>query len=99
MYYAVLQEVPFFLKAFATIGAMKYFVWARARIGRGLGGGFLGRMGEARVGLRFNVNGVGAGSGGIASTCCGWLMHAQMPAKAGEVREAFATLSAAINGL
>lgn len=76
----MLQEVPFFLKAFATIRAMKYFVWARARIG-GLGI-FLGRMGKAWVRLRFNMNRVRASSASIASTCCGWLMHAHMPAKA-----------------
>lgn len=76
----MLQEVPFFLKAFATIGAMKYFVWARTRIDDL--GSFLGRMGKGWVSLWFNVNGVQASRGRIASTCSGWLMHAQMPAKA-----------------
>lgn len=77
----MLQEVPFFLKAFATLRAMKYFVWARTRIGWGLRS-FLGRMGKAWVRLCFNMNRVWASSGRIASTCCGWLMHAHMPAKA-----------------
>lgn len=53
-------------------------------------------MGEAGISLRFNVNRVWTGSASIASTRCGWLMHAQVPAKAREVRKAFAAISTAI---
>lgn len=81
MYNTMLQEVALFLKAFATIRAIKYFVWARTRIGWGRGS-FLGRMRKAWVRQCFNVNGVWASGRRIASTCSGWLMHAQMPPKA-----------------
>lgn len=45
------------------------------------------------------MNGVGAGGASIASTRRGRLVHAQVPAKAGKVREAFAAISTAVEGL
>lgn len=90
--------MPFFLKTFAAIGAIENFVGAGARIGGRLGI-VLGRMRETRVGLCFNVDGIGACIGRFASTCCSGLMHAHVPPKTGKVGEALATLSATIKGL